>query len=167
MSKQRPVGAYESTQCPASSLCGEIKKKLWLQSATNSAPNILSSWPQGVHKPVCHEVCLYIDTVHGMIWYQWKQKKRTIKQTSLCNSLWKIYKSKNNLDFWKCTGCVWKKRVSSKSAPYRRLMCPRVISSQKVVKMRHIGTFLCWELCTGGSWAGFRPIFGAKNLIFL
>ena len=103
MSKQRPVGAYESTQCPASSLCGEIKKKLWLQSATNSAPTILSSWPQGVHKPVCHEVCLYIDTVHGMIWYQWKQKKRTIKQTSLCNSLWKIYKSKNNLDFWKCT----------------------------------------------------------------
>ena len=39
------------------------------------------------------------------------------------------------------TGCVWKKCVSSKSAPFYRVMCPKVILTQKVVKMTQIETF--------------------------
>ena len=45
---------------------------------------------------------------------------------------------------------VHKKGVSSKSAPNRCVSCPKTISSQKVVKVRQIGTFLvlgpfCWK----------------------
>ena len=49
-------------------------------------------------------------------------------------------------------------------------MCPKVISSEKVVKMRQIGTFLCWKICTGGFRVGFQspyPKLYLGNFLFL
>ena len=74
---------------------------------------------------------------------------------------WKYNRSEKH------TGCLWKKCVSSKSVPNHLRMCPKVILYQKLVKMGQIVTCLCRKLFTGGPWAGFRPIFWPKNLIFL
>ena len=59
-----------------------------------------------------------------------------------CGIIAKVFK-------YKYTRRLWKKCVSSKSAPRHCVMCPKGVSSQKIVKMRQIGTFLCWKLCTG------------------
>ena len=58
------------------------------------------------------------------------------------------------------TGRLWKKCVLPKSALYYRVMCPKVILSKKVVKIRQIGNFVWWNICMGGSWAGCGLIFG-------
>ena len=76
----------------------------------------------------------------------------------------------SSIPMFKCSNVterLWKKCVSSKSAPNHLLMFSNVVSSQKWGKMKQIQTFfLCWKLFTGGSWAGFRPIFLAEEISF-
>ena len=65
------------------------------------------------------------------------------------------------------TGCLWKKCVSLKSAPNHRLMCPKVISSQEVVKMRHIGTFCVESFAREALGQVLGPFFGQRISFFL
>ena len=78
-----------------------------------------------------------------------------------CGIIAKVFK-------YKYTRRLWKKCVSSKSAPRHCVMCPKGVSSQKIVKMRQIGTF-CVESFVreiflndvSKTW-----IFGSKRVIF-
>ena len=64
------------------------------------------------------------------------------------------------------TGRLWKKCVYLKSAPNHRLMCPKVISSQKVVKMRHIGTFCVESFAREALGQVLDPFFGQRISFF-
>ena len=78
----------------------------------------------------------------GIKTYQEKNTKPMKKELAQSDIpvMRKITKTTQNITFLKTvffgTGRPGKKCVSSKSAPNHRVMCPKVISPQKVVKMR-------------------------------